>query len=88
MRLLQAVLPCMSLLILTAACGSEQAKGRNVLPVGRHDSIVLGMGCFRGAEKRMSELPGVVDVESGYARARSRAATRPYSPRDAPCVPV
>lgn len=31
------------------------------------DSIVLGMGCFWGAEKRMSELPGVIDVESGYA---------------------
>ncbi len=31
------------------------------------ESIVLGMGCFWGAEKRMSELPGVVDVESGYA---------------------
>ena len=31
------------------------------------DSIVLGMGCFWGAEKRMSALPGVVDVVSGYA---------------------
>jgi peptide methionine sulfoxide reductase msrA/msrB len=31
------------------------------------DSIVLGMGCFWGAEKRMAALPGVVDVESGYA---------------------
>ena len=31
------------------------------------ESVVLGMGCFWGAEKRMSELPGVVDVESGYA---------------------
>lgn len=31
------------------------------------ESIVLGMGCFWGAEKRMSELPGVLDVESGYA---------------------
>lgn len=31
------------------------------------DSIVLGMGCFWGAEKRMAELPGVLDVESGYA---------------------
>lgn len=31
------------------------------------DSIVLGMGCFWGAEKRMSALKGVVDVESGYA---------------------
>lgn len=31
------------------------------------DSVVLGMGCFWGAEKRMAELPGVLDVESGYA---------------------
>lgn len=31
------------------------------------ESIVLGMGCFWGAEKRMSEIPGVLAVESGYA---------------------
>ena len=31
------------------------------------ESIVLGMGCFWGAEKRISALPGVVDVVSGYA---------------------
>ncbi|MEY6432952.1 peptide-methionine (S)-S-oxide reductase MsrA [Thioalkalicoccus limnaeus] len=31
------------------------------------ESIVLGMGCFWGAEKRLSEIPGVLDVESGYA---------------------
>lgn len=31
------------------------------------ESIVLGMGCFWGAEKRLAALPGVVDVESGYA---------------------
>jgi len=31
------------------------------------ESIILGMGCFWGAEKRMSEIPGVLDVESGYA---------------------
>jgi len=30
-------------------------------------SVVVGMGCFWGAEKRMSALPGVVDVVSGYA---------------------
>lgn len=30
-------------------------------------TIVLGMGCFWGAEKRMAALPGVIDVESGYA---------------------
>lgn len=31
------------------------------------DSIVLGMGCFWGAEKRMGDVPGVINVESGYA---------------------
>lgn len=31
------------------------------------ESVVLGMGCFWGAERRMSQLPGVLDVESGYA---------------------
>lgn len=30
-------------------------------------SIVLGMGCFWGAEKRMEKIPGVLDVEAGYA---------------------
>jgi peptide methionine sulfoxide reductase msrA/msrB len=35
--------------------------------VARVESIVLGMGCFWGAEKRMSEIPGVIDVEAGYA---------------------
>ncbi len=29
--------------------------------------LVLGMGCFWGAEKRMHSLPGVVDVIAGYA---------------------
>ena len=29
--------------------------------------IVLGMGCFWGAEKRMQALSGVLDVEAGYA---------------------
>ncbi len=38
-----------------------------VASVAQAESIVLGMGCFWGAEKRMSELPGVTDVESGYA---------------------
>jgi len=30
-------------------------------------TIVLGMGCFWGAEKRLSEVKGVINVESGYA---------------------
>jgi peptide methionine sulfoxide reductase msrA/msrB len=35
--------------------------------MSQSENIVLGMGCFWGAEKRMGELPGVTDVESGYA---------------------
>jgi peptide methionine sulfoxide reductase msrA/msrB len=31
------------------------------------ETIVLGMGCFWGAEKFMGQLPGVVDIEVGYA---------------------
>lgn len=38
------------------------------------ESIVLGMGCFWGAEKRMSEVPGVLEVESGYAGGDSAQA--------------
>ena len=38
------------------------------------DSIVLGMGCFWGAEKRMAEVPGVVDVEAGYAGGDAKRA--------------
>ena len=37
------------------------------IPGQATDYVVLGMGCFWGAEKRMGEIPGVVDVESGYA---------------------
>jgi len=38
-------------------------------------SIVFGMGCFWGAEKRMGELPGVVDVEAGYAGGDAETVT-------------
>jgi len=37
----------------------------------RHQAtIVLGLGCFWGAEKRFAALPGVIDVISGYADGR------------------
>ena len=69
-----------SLLVIAAITACSQEKGtmnssnsskavpmvlKNTPPTA--ESIVLGMGCFWGAEKRMSELPGVLDVESGYA---------------------
>lgn len=37
------------------------------------ETIVLGMGCFWGAEKRMAQIPGVIDVESGYANGEVEA---------------
>lgn len=46
---------------VSANAGKAPAKAVAV------DSIVLGMGCFWGAEKRMAAIPGVLDVESGYA---------------------
>ncbi len=46
---------------------SNCAKDVSVMNEKQSESIVLGMGCFWGAEKRMSEIPGVLDVESGYA---------------------
>jgi len=52
------------------SCAKEPemtAKNDTVPTQMETDSIVLGMGCFWGAEKRMSEVPGVINVESGYA---------------------
>ena len=43
------------------------AMEQTATPRQETDSIVLGMGCFWGAEKRMGEIPGVIDVQSGYA---------------------
>ena len=37
------------------------------IDTSQYPSIVLGMGCFWGAEKRMLEVNGVVNVEAGYA---------------------
>ncbi len=68
MRLLQTLLFCLGITTALAACAREGAPPAPKTPApGGLQSIVLGMGCFWGAEKRMSELPGVVDVEAGYA---------------------
>ena len=68
----------MSLLLpALAACGSGAAMSTTTTTAAPAStatssdaglqSVVLGMGCFWGAEKRMGALPGVVDVEDGYA---------------------
>lgn len=54
---------------ILGACADEKslASQTQLTHDGPAESIVLGMGCFWGAEKRMSAIPGVLDVESGYA---------------------
>jgi peptide methionine sulfoxide reductase msrA/msrB len=38
------------------------------MPASKHiESIVLGAGCFWGAEKRYQAIPGVIEAISGYA---------------------
>jgi len=59
-------------LLALCACSASGASAPAVAaspanPNAKTESVVLGMGCFWGAEKRMGELPGVVDVEAGYA---------------------
>lgn len=39
------------------------------------DKIVLGLGCFWGAEKRFEAMPGVINVLSGYADGQGVAPT-------------
>lgn len=55
------------LCVLTAFAMEKTVTPTNQANTIKTDYIVLGMGCFWGAEKRMSEIPGVLDVESGYA---------------------
>ncbi len=39
------------------------------------EEIVLGAGCFWGAEKRYEAIPGVIDAVSGYADGRGWSAS-------------
>lgn len=65
-RVAMSLCACLAL----TACMAESSTTLPAKPAaatGPVDTIVLGMGCFWGAEKRMAALPGVVGVESGYA---------------------
>jgi len=76
MRRVLHVLPVIAALILLVACRAGDAAAippKASLPADAQ-SIVLGMGCFWGAEKRMGALPGVVRVEAGYAGGDAPAA--------------
>lgn len=50
-----------------AAWGCAPTADAPAEPMPQAHSIVLGMGCFWGAERRMEALPGVLEVEAGYA---------------------
>jgi peptide methionine sulfoxide reductase msrA/msrB len=73
-RTIQGIILAMTTSFLISGCADNHSTalaGKNSgnpasAPVSV-DSIVLGMGCFWGAEKRMAAIPGVLDVESGYA---------------------
>jgi len=48
----------------------------NSLAASQHlESVVLGAGCFWGAEKRYEAIPGVVNAISGYAGGKNVRAT-------------
>ena len=55
-----------------SSCSSESKTSSKViaeseLKTTHVKTVVFGLGCFWGAEKRFALLPGVVDVVSGYA---------------------
>ena len=53
--------------ILTFALLSFGLAAESNQSTSHLEKIVLGSGCFWGAEKGYEELPGVVDAVSGYA---------------------
>ncbi|CAM4220396.1 peptide-methionine (S)-S-oxide reductase MsrA [Pseudoalteromonas ostreae] len=57
------------------ALSIENEKGDDVQATMHLETIVLGSGCFWGAEKRYEALDGVLDAESGYADGKGFKAT-------------
>lgn len=60
-------LTTLALLGGTLAAVTREASYGSSKAFGADESIVFGMGCFWGAQKRMGALPGVIDTEVGYA---------------------
>jgi peptide methionine sulfoxide reductase msrA/msrB len=55
------------LLFSMFAAPLESIAKESILGTRHLDSIVLGAGCFWGAEKRYAAIPGVTEAVSGYA---------------------
>jgi peptide methionine sulfoxide reductase msrA/msrB len=80
-RLLKAI-NVMFLLCLTYGCWANNEQSHDVpmtfsnSEMSTHQqTLTVGLGCFWGAEKRFSQLDGVIDVVSGYADGRGIAPT-------------
>ncbi len=69
--ILMVTLALMAILITTNKKEAFAATEKNLdksMSASKHlNSIVLGAGCFWGAEKSYEAIPGVVDAVSGYA---------------------
>jgi peptide methionine sulfoxide reductase msrA/msrB len=57
------------------ALSMEKVEQSNVEATVHIKTLVLGSGCFWGAEKRYEALTGVIDAESGYADGQGFKAT-------------
>lgn len=58
-----------------ALANDEKTASKNVQASMHVQTLVLGSGCFWGAEKRYEAMPGVIDAVSGYADGRGFKAT-------------
>jgi peptide methionine sulfoxide reductase msrA/msrB len=62
------------LLALAAACGSAESNHKKPAPAAAEYGYFAG-GCFWGVEHFLEQLPGVIDVESGYMGGAVAAPT-------------
>ncbi|WP_064662753.1 peptide-methionine (S)-S-oxide reductase MsrA [Pseudoalteromonas sp. MQS005] len=70
-RVILSAFAIVGLLSAMSAISSDEIIKPNDLDATMHvEKIVLGSGCFWGAEKRYEALNGVLDAESGYADGR------------------
>ena len=54
-------------IFLLAVLANASIQAENALSTKHLEKIVIGAGCFWGVEKAYEQIPGVVDVVSGYA---------------------
>ena len=57
------------------AASTPKASQDEVRATYNKKTIVVAAGCFWGAEKMFSRIPGVIDVVSGYANGKGVDAT-------------